>query len=270
MDDVNRDRIASTESFGSAGDYPIIATLPRHDVRDRRDKKHGDQATYPGWGMQNQYGGNEDGKVVSLPNVNEADRYDRPSSPDSIKTADYSGGEYDARSTEGGMPISYLKRPPSNKDEKKREKEQKKREEEERKRREKEEKERKKKGINDKLSNSEDRLGKMTDDDSVIRADAVKPVAADLETSNNLKNGQKPQEEPEVAAEKEKPSVNGELYPSAVPLTDACKCPEGKSYGLPEAPLDKGMVRMVWHTVLRQIVWSKWTTVRTRQKILCS
>lgn len=58
------------------------------------------------------------------------------------------------------MPISYLKRPPSNKEDKKREKEQKKREEEERKRREKEE-ERKKKGINDKLSNSEDRLDKM-------------------------------------------------------------------------------------------------------------
>ena len=78
----NRDRIPSTDSFASAGGYPAIATLPRHDGKDRHDKMRGVPTPLATLGMQNRYGDSEDGRVVSAPNVNDADRLERTGSPD--------------------------------------------------------------------------------------------------------------------------------------------------------------------------------------------
>lgn len=77
----NRDRLPSTDSFGSVG-YPAIATLPRHDGKDRHDKMRGVPTPLANLGMQNRYGDTDDGRVVSAPNVNDAERLARTGSPD--------------------------------------------------------------------------------------------------------------------------------------------------------------------------------------------
>merc|ERR1711964_276958 len=121
--------IPSTDSFASAGGYPAIATLPRHDGKDRHDKMRGVPTPLATLGMQNRYGDSEDGRVVSAPNVNDADRLERTGSPDSAKTMEFSG-EYDATTLEGPTATVVVKKPGSDKDEKKKEKERKKKEEE--------------------------------------------------------------------------------------------------------------------------------------------
>lgn len=78
----NRDRLPSTDSFGSAAGYPAIATLPRHDGKDRHDKMRGVPTPLANLGMQNRYGDTDDGRVVSAPNVNDAERLERTGSPD--------------------------------------------------------------------------------------------------------------------------------------------------------------------------------------------
>lgn len=205
MDDVNnRDRLPSTDSFGSVG-YPAIATLPRHDGKDRHDKMRGVPTPLANLGMQNRYGDTDDGRVVSAPNVNDAERLARTGSPDSVKTLEFSG-EYDATAVESPTATFVTKKPVSDKDDKKKEKEKKKKEEEERKRREKEEKEREKerkkrekelakekaKGKDeddakdkDKLKNSEDRLDKMGHDNSALNLHGTQPLA-DAQLQGNM------------------------------------------------------------------------------------